>query len=90
MDIKSLAELNKRLMDETKEDFNEKIDKMKYDDMMMSMNDEIDKLNEQIKKMRRREAKFIFIFQEFQQHLSQYGQFELLKRLEDINEKYKY
>lgn len=54
------------------------------------MDSEIEHLKEQIKKMKRREAKFIFIFDEFQNHLSQYGQWELLKRLEEINEKYKY
>jgi proteasome assembly chaperone (PAC2) family protein len=44
---------------------------------------------EQIKKMKRREMKLIFIFQEFQEHLSQYGQYELMKRMDEINEKYK-
>ena len=53
------------------------------------MEDKIKELEEQIKKMKRREMKLIFIFQEFQEHLSSYGQFELMKRLEEINEKYK-
>jgi hypothetical protein len=49
---------------------------------------ELENLKEQIKKMKRREAKLIFIFQEFLEHLSSYGQFELMKRLEEINIKF--
>ena len=52
------------------------------------LNRNIIDLEEQIKKMKRREAKLIFIFQEFQEHLSSYGQFELMKRLEGINIKF--
>jgi hypothetical protein len=50
---------------------------------------ELENLKEQIKKMKRREAKLIFIFQEFQEHLSIYGRDILLKRLDELNEKYK-
>jgi hypothetical protein len=50
---------------------------------------EFEQLKEQIKKMKIREMKFIFIFQEFQEHLSQYGQHQLLKKLDEINKKYK-
>jgi hypothetical protein len=50
---------------------------------------ELENLKEQIKKMKRREAKLIFIFQEFLEHLSSYGQFEIMKRLDELNEKYK-
>lgn len=63
-------------------------EQMKPINMVIGLNDE-KKLEEQIKKMKRREAKLIFIFQEFQEHLSIYGRDQLLKRLDELNEKYK-